>query len=236
MKRVINIVIWILITILVVIGFSAMMINNSVVRSTKEDIVYTIDSDNSRIPEKKVKEIQKFNPDCAIILGAGIKDRETPTPMLKDRLDAGIELYKQGAVKKLLLTGDNGTNEHNEIHVMLKYAIDHGVPSQDVFCDHAGFSTSDSMHRAIKIFDIKKAVIVTQTYHEYRALYIGKKLGMDVIGVASDQRKYSGQPGREVREILARNKDFYKVKFKKDTSLGGEKFPITGDGTKSHGE
>ena len=145
-------------------------------------------------------------------------------------------LYEMGAAPKILLTGDNGTEGHNEIHVMLNYVIDAGVPKEDIFCDHAGFSTYDSMYRAEEIFGVSKLIVVTQTYHEYRALYIGEKLGLSAVGVASDQMVYSGQPVREMREILARVKDFFKTIGKPESVLGGEVIPISGSGIVSHGE
>ncbi len=171
-----------------------------------------------------------------MVLGAGIKDDETPTPMLKDRLDAGIMLYKAGVAPKLLLTGDNGTEAHNEIHVMLNYVKDAGIPEKDIFCDHAGFSTYDSMYRAKNIFYVKNLIVVTQTYHEYRALYIAEKLGLLASGVASDQYSYAGQSGRDLREIAARVKDYLKVKGQPESLLGGEAIPISGNGIKTHGE
>lgn len=171
-----------------------------------------------------------------MVLGAGIKDDETPTPMLKDRLDAGIMLYKAGVAPKLLLTGDNGTEAHNEIHVMLNYAKDAGIPEKDIFCDHAGFSTYDSMYRAKNIFHVKNLIVVTQTYHEYRALYIAEKLGLLASGLASDQYSYAGQSGRDLREIAARVKDYLKVKSQPESLLGGEAIPISGNGIKTHGE
>ena len=170
-----------------------------------------------------------------MVLGAGIIDSETPSPMLKDRLDAAIMLYYSGAAPKILLTGDNGTNEHNEIHVMLNYTKNAGVPEEDIFCDHAGFSTYESCVRAGTIFKVKKMIVVTQKYHLYRALYMSKKLGYEVLGAASDQRSYAGQSARDVREVAARVKDFFLVRTGAG-AVGGEEIPITGDGTVSHGE
>lgn len=156
--------------------------------------------------------------------------------MLKDRLDTGIMLYQRGYAPKILLTGDNGTETHNEIHVMLNYVKNAGVPEEDIFCDHAGFSTYDSLYRANSIFEAEKLIVVTQTYHEYRALYIGEGLGLQVKGVASDQMKYRGQAVREVREIMARVKDFFKTITKPESLLGGEAYPVSGSGIPTHGE
>lgn len=214
---------------------AGLILNFTVKSSVKDKIIYTFTEEETPGAEV-IEELKALEAECILVLGAGITDKETPSPMLKDRLDAGIALYKEGVAPKLLLSGDNGQLEHNEIHVMLKYAKDAGVPEEDIFCDHAGFSTYDSMHRASSIFGVETAVVVTQKYHQYRALYVGEKLGLDVWGVASDQEKYAGQSYRELREILARIKDFGKAAAKSDPVLGGEVIPISGSGVISHGE
>jgi len=210
-------------------------ISSSVKNKAADDIAYIVTGE-VKINPASLNALQQFEADCILVLGAGIKDEETPSDMLKDRLDVGIELYRQGIAPKLLLSGDNGQVEYNEIHVMLNYAKNAGVPAEDIFCDHAGFSTYDSMHRAGSIFNAERVIVVTQEYHESRALYIGKKLGLDVMGVASDQRNYFGQAYREGREMLARCKDFFKALVKSDPVLGGDVIPISGSGLVSHGE
>lgn len=213
-----------------------MMINNYVVNKEKDNIAYAINENKDSFLSSEIKKIKDFDGDCIMILGAGIKDDETPTPMLKDRLDTGIMLYEAGVASKILLTGDNGSREHNEIHVMLNYVKKAGVPEEDIFCDHAGFSTYDSMYRAKTIFKVTNLIVVTQTYHEYRSLYIGERLGLEVMGISSDQMKYAGQPAREIREVLARIKDVFKVMIQSESTLGGETIPINGSGVVSHGE
>ena len=225
----------ILIVLAMIAGLSCILINSRVVRSTEENIAYTVIGD-VEIKSFAMDSIKNFGADCILVLGCGIEDEETPSPMLKDRLDVGIELYRQGAAPKILLSGDNGTEHHNEIHVMLKYAEEAGIPEKDIFCDHAGFSTYDSMYRAGSIFEAERVIVVTQTYHQYRALYIGDKLGLDVIGVASDQETYFGQSFRESREILARIKDFFKSMLRSKPTYGGDVIPISGSGISSHGE
>jgi len=210
-------------------------ISSSVKNKAADDIAYIVTGE-VKINPASLNALQQFEADCILVLGAGIKDEETPSDMLKDRPDVGIELYRQGIAPKLLLSGDNGQVEYNEIHVMLNYAKNAGVPAEDIFCDHAGFSTYDSMHRAGSIFNAERVIVVTQEYHESRALYIGKKLGLDVMGVASDQRNYFGQAYREGREMLARCKDFFKALVKSDPVLGGDVIPISGSGLVSHGE
>lgn len=212
-----------------------MAVSNIVINNAEEHLQYVVQGDVEINPVSKAT-LKDFDADCILVLGCGIKDEETPSDMLKDRLDVGIALYQQGLAEKILLSGDNGTVEHNEIHVMLNYVKAAGIPEKDIFCDHAGFSTYDSMHRAGSIFGAEKVIVVTQEYHEYRALYIGKKLGLDVIGVASDQRNYFGQAYREGREVLARFKDFFKALVHSGPTVGGEEIPINGSGLITHGE
>jgi len=170
------------------------------------------------------------NVDAILILGAGVWDGDTPSPMLNDRLLRGIELYKSGASPKLLMSGDHGQVDYDEVNVMKNFAIHAGIDSKDIFMDHAGFSTYESVYRAKEIFGVRKVIIVTQGYHLYRALYIAKQLGIEAYGVASDQQEYGGQRNRELREILARNKDFINAIFKPKPTYGGEAIPINGNG------
>lgn len=167
--------------------------------------------------------------DCILILGAGIWG-DKPSPMLQDRLDEGIKLYNEGIAPKIIMSGDHGREEYDEVNIMKEYAIEQGVPSEDIFMDHAGFSTYESIYRAKEIFDADNIVIVTQEYHLYRALYIADKLNINAYGVNSDPRKYSGQTFRELREILARNKDFINCIIKPEPTYLGESIPVSGDG------
>ena len=224
---------------LLILGILASLVvfsvSSSVKNRTEDSVVYVVTGEVEINPVSQ-DSLRDFHADCILVLGAGIEDKETPTPMLKDRLDVGIELYREGIAPKILLSGDNGQVEHNEIHVMLNYVRDADVPEEDIFCDHAGFSTYDSMYRAGSIFGANKVIVVTQKYHEYRALYIGKKLGLDVIGLASDQRSYFGVTYRELREMLARFKDVFKATFRSRPTLEGDTIPISGSGVTSHGE
>lgn len=176
----------------------------------------------------------ELGADCVLVLGAGLKPDGTPNHMLRDRLDKGIELYRSGAAPKLLLSGDNGQQEYDEVNAMKEYVLNAGVPSEDIFMDHAGFSTYESMYRARDIFLVKKAVIITQRYHQYRAIYTARGLGIEGWGVTPEFRTYSGQTYREIREILARDKDFLKVFFQPEPTYLGDTIPISGSGLASH--
>ena len=167
--------------------------------------------------------------DCILILGCGIHDDGTPSDMLRDRLEKGMELYHRGASQRILISGDNGQIGYNEIEVMLNYLLESGIPPADIFCDHAGFSTYDSVHRANSIFGAQSIIIVTQQYHEYRALFIANRLGIHAQGCAADTVKYRGQLYREIREILARDKDFFKAVLRLHPKYGGMQIPLSGD-------
>ena len=184
------------------------------------------------VKEKMIKDDDYSslkNMDCILILGAGIWG-DSPSPMLQDRLDEGIKLYNEGVAPKIIMSGDHGREGYDEVNIMKEYAINKGIPSEDIFMDHAGFSTYESIYRAKEIFDADNIVIVTQEYHLYRALYIADKLDINAYGINSDPRQYSGQLFREIREILARNKDFINCIIKPKPTYLGESIPVSGDG------
>lgn len=176
------------------------------------------------------KELEEKDFDCIVVLGAGVKADGSPSLMLKERLDLGIELYKNGVSKKLLLSGDHRSQYYDEVNTMRNYCLANGVESKDIFMDHAGLSTYDSIFRAKNIFGAEKIVVVTQKYHLYRAVYIAKKAGLDIKGIACDTRTYSGQTYRTLREIIARDKDVFKCIKMPNATVMGDKIPISGNG------
>lgn len=168
-----------------------------------------------------------FDADAIIVLGASVYPDGTPSGILQDRLDDGIALYFAGAAPKIIMSGDNGTESYNECWAMKQYAISQGVPSEDVFCDHAGFSTYETMYRARHVFGADRVVIATQTYHLYRAIYDAQGVGMEAIGVPSDYGEYVNQSWYDFREIFARTKDFFQVLMKTPSTFVGD--PISLD-------
>lgn len=207
----------VLIRIVLICIVLVLMINSYVIETTKDRVItnenYTSINDT----------------DCIIILGAGIWGDE-PSPMLQDRLEEGIKLYKEGVAPKIIMSGDHSREEYDEVNIMKQYAIDKGVPSEDIFMDHAGFSTYESIYRAKEIFDAKNIVLVTQEYHLYRAIYIANQFDLNAYGVNADPRKYAGQLYREAREILARNKDVLNCIIKPEPTFLGETIPVSGNG------
>lgn len=179
---------------------------------------------------------QLTDVDCILVLGCGVRDDGTPSHMLEDRLRRSMELYELGASQKLLMTGDHGQTDYDEVNTMKAFAVDGGAAAEDVFMDHAGFSTYESIYRAKEIFQAEKIIIVSQEYHLYRAIYIARQLGLEAYGVSADYRNYSGQAMRDVREVLARVKDFGACIFKPKPTYLGEAIPIWGDGNLTNDE
>ena len=216
-KRKINRMIKIMIIGIIILMIAIFSLNIYVVNSTKNEIV----------KEENVSNIEGV--DCILILGAGIWG-DKPSPMLEDRLKEGITLYKKGTTKKIIMSGDHSREDYDEVKIMKEYAESEGVSSEDIFMDHAGFSSYDSVYRAKEIFGVQKMIIVTQKYHLYRSLYIAKKLGIEAYGIESNLRTYPGQVFREIREILARDKDYFKCIMKPEASIMGEKISLDGSG------
>ena len=145
--------------------------------------------------------------DCILVLGAGVRADGSPSDMLRDRVTVAVELYKTTGVP-LLMSGDH-TGNYNEVGVMKALAVEMGVPSEDVFLDHEGYSTYESLYRATKVFGARSVLVVTQEYHLHRALYISRELGMEAKGVSADLRPYRKQTRYSLREHLARFKDLF---------------------------
>lgn len=215
-KKVLKVVKYAMICIVVLL-IGAFILDEYVKASTDKQIVTAKD-------DKKLSDI-----DCIIILGAAVWG-DKPSPMLQDRLTVGMDLYNKDVSKKIIMSGDHGKTNYDEVGLMKNYVVDKGIPSKDVFKDHAGFSTYDTIYRAKEVFKAKKIAIVTQKYHLYRALYIANKLGVEAYGVAADLRDYHNQTPRDIREILARDKDAVKCIFKPKSKYLGEAIPVSGDG------
>ena len=161
-------------------------------------------SQSDRVPQE----------DIAIVFGAGLSANGTPSPMLADRVKAAVELYQSDRINKLLMTGDNSTIFHNEVIAMKRYAHDLGVPTKDITLDYAGFSTYESCYRAHKIFDIHRAVVITQNYHLPRAVYTCRQLGVRVVGLRTTDResyRIRGMSPYWLRETLANLKALWEI-------------------------
>lgn len=207
--------------VLAIIAVLSVLVINGVIKNSAQSHIFTAET----LPEKA---------DCILILGCGVRADGSPSHMLEDRLKTGIALYKSGAAQKIIMSGDHGRVTYDEVNLMKNFAIAEGVPSEDIFMDHAGFSTYESMYRARDIFKAESVVIVTQEYHLYRAIYNAESMGLDACGVPADLRGYAGQTTRELREILARCKDFIYCIFSPKPTYLGEAIPVSGDGNQTN--
>lgn len=192
-----------------VVGINAYMI------SYVSDYILTVD------------EAAEYDFDCVMIMGAGLWDG-SPSPMLRERLNFGLDVYNTGCTDRIIMTGDHGREEYDEVNAMKDYAIENGIPADNVFMDHAGFSTYESMYRARDIFQVEKMVIVTQKYHIYRSVYNARKLGIDAYGVAADELKYGIH--NDIREALARVKDFFYCIVQPEPTYLGDPISIHASG------
>ncbi len=199
---------------LVIVGLVAIVsVNYYVKSSTKKNIYYSI----KKFPKN----------DVGIIFGAGING-DQPSKYLKDRLDAGIALYKANRINKILLSGDNGRDEYDELTVMKNYCYKHGVDTTKIFIDYAGFDTYSTMYRAKHIFNIKKATLISQEYHLNRAIYIGQKLGIKSVGYSANNGGYLGYKYVTFREYGSIFKSFFDVLRNREPRFLGNPIDING--------
>lgn len=228
MKKAVLKIIIILFIVIVLTVVAGVAINLYMVSYAKDYIALNIDD----LEKMAGEELQ-----AAVVLGAYVFDNGQPCPMLVDRLKTGESVYRAGMAEVILLSGDHGTRGYDEVNAMKSFILNNDVPKADVFLDHAGFSTYESMVRAKQIFEIESAVISTQEYHLTRAVYIARKTGINAYGIASDLRRYprSEMVKYTLREWLARIKDFFYVNMiKPDPKFLGEKIPITGSSDKTY--
>lgn len=169
--------------------------------------------------------------DCVIVPGALVHEDGTPSGMLADRLDMAVRIYQSGITDRILVSGDHGRSDYNEVGVMRQYLLDAGIPAEHIFMDHAGFDTYDTVYRAQSIFGVKRALITTQDFHLPRALYIGVQLGLDLQGVDCGYFHTTSNIYYNFREFPARVKAWLDCEILHiSPTFGGEPIPISGDG------
>jgi len=205
--------------ILAVIAFFAIQIY--MVQSTQNYILY----DTSDVPAC----------DAIIVLGAMVYNNGRPSYILQDRLDYGYKLYTQGKAKKILVSGDHGQTNYDEVNAMKEYLMEKGVPAEDIFMDHAGFNTYDSMYRAKAIFCIESLLISTQDFHINRSVYIARNLGIDAYGYPCEDKPIYSMKLFKTRESLARVKAFWDTLIKRNPRYLGDAIPIMGNGNVTDG-
>lgn len=179
--------------------------------------------------KKEHKDVPQVH--TAIVLGAGLLRSGNLSTIFKDRVDIALDLYKAGKVKTILITGDDGTPTHNEVNPAREYLLAKGVPGEAIFLDHAGFDTYSSMYRAQEVFLVKDAVVITQSFHLPRSVFIARNLGIKAYGTPADQHDYSIK--NNFREILADVKAVLDITVKRKPKYLGEEIPITGDSSDS---
>ena len=198
-------------------GLFCLLANMWVVRSAKRKIVWP-------------NQLKAHTVDCIIVPGARVYEDGTPCTILKDRLDTAIDLYRAGISQRLLLSGDHGTVGYDEVTAMKVYALQAGVAERDIFLDHAGFSTYETMYRASTIYGARSCVVVTQRYHLHRSVYLAERMDMAAYGVEADRGGYARMGYYWVREALARVKDVLFAAFRPEPTYLGTPISLTGDG------
>ena len=197
-----------------ILGLGILVGVNIYVKSKTEGLIYHY---ANGVPEENV----------GIIFGAGIRN-DRPSKYLKDRLDKGIELYKLKKINKILLSGDNGSDEHDELTVMKLYCYENGVDTTKVFLDYAGFDTYSTMYRAKHIFKIKSAILVSQEYHLSRAIYIGNEMGVKSVGLSANEGAYRNYNYVRFREYFTILKSFIDVARNRKPHFLGHEVNING--------
>jgi SanA protein len=165
-------------------------------------------------------------PRVAIVFGARVWNDGSPSNALYDRVVTAVELYRAGRVRKLLMSGDNPTHQYDEPTAMKQTAMELGVPESDIVLDFAGRRTYDTCYRAKEIFEVQKAILVTQEFHQARALYLCNNLGIDSIGITANRRKYEGENYWTFREFFSRPSAWFEMNFLPFEPIKGEKEPI----------
>lgn len=175
------------------------------------------------------------NPDelpdslVAIIPGAAVHGK-IPSPILSDRLQCGLDLYRKRKVKKILLSGDNGQSDYNELRPMLDFMLKNEVSPEDIFVDHAGFRTLDTLIRAKEVFLVEEAIFVSQSFFLPRAVYLGKELNITLHAYECNLRSYKKENFYEWREFFARQLAYFDIIFDTPPKFLGDKYPIMGSG------
>ena len=209
---------------LALLSFFAVAINIYIIKSTEKYVFAEI----ADLPSKQ----------AVLVLGAHVSGN-TLSPVLQDRVIAGVEIYKKGKVKKILLSGDHGKIDYDEVNAMREFVLEQNpgiVKPEDIFMDHAGFDTYDSVVRAKEVFSAESLIIVTQKFHINRAVYLARMIGLDAVGFAVDETKYQKniRDSWYLRESLSRVKAFMDILMGSKPKYLGEKIPLSGDGRKTN--
>lgn len=174
-------------------------------------------------------------PDCVLVLGAGLTPQQTPSLVLEDRLQVALDLHRAGAARKILVSGDHRTAAYDEPNAMRAWLEARGVPAADIYLDHAGLDTYSSMWRARHVFGARRMVVTTQHFHLARALWTARALGIDADGVAADRRVYRGTVWQHARELASRTKAVIDVAIHRRPRHAGPPVPLTSEASTTRG-
>ena len=217
---------------IIALGVLIGILTNLIVVISVHDDVY---SDDTEFIDSADYSEDKY--DCIIVLGCSVYSDGTPSPFLEDRLKTAVSLYESGAASTILLSGDHSqSSSYNEVSTMFDYCVDAGVPVENIYLDHFGYSTYETMYRAANVFGIDNAIIVTQHYHVCRAVYDAQAFGIDAVGVSAVNSGYVVAPKNYIREFLARSKDFVFDIVKPDIEDHNEDVDIAGDGRQTQSD
>ena len=194
-KSILYTLILIVIGILITLGLEAFI---------EQDTSSRIYAEVNTVPQAKT----------AIVLGASVYSDGQLSPILQDRVDSAIDLFENDRVEEILISGDHGSDNYNEVDAIANYLIKHGIPKNKLILDHAGFDTYDSMYRASKVFNITDAIVITQEFHLPRAMFIAKNLNLDYHGFQAKEREFKIETKIMKREKLANYKAVFEVIFK----------------------
>lgn len=200
------------------IGLLALGLINKYVRSS---VAGKIQTSITEIPAEDP-------PRVAIVFGARVWDDGELSHALYDRVLTAVELYRAGRVKKILMSGDNPTEFYDEPTAMKEAAVKLGVPAADIVLDFAGRRTYDTCYRAKEIFEVNKAILVTQEFHQARALYLCTNLGVDSLGITANRRRYLHENSWARREFLAVASAWFEMNVFSFEPIKGAKEPISG--------
>jgi SanA protein len=209
-KRLLKIL-YILFLLCVIAGSVAFIAHMHVWSAAREHLFTSIDQIQTEDP-----------PRIAIVFGASVYSNGEPSPVLNDRVATAVDLYKAGKVRKLLMTGDNPTQGYDEPTVMKDTAVKMGVPESDIVLDFAGRRTYDSCYRAKEVFEVKRAILVTQAFHQPRALYLCSNAGIDSIGITADRFHYKEESYWRFREFFSVISAWFEINFMPFKPIGGE--------------
>jgi SanA protein len=216
MRKILNVLVFLMLASLLAFVFLQVYVNQS-----SQKWIYT---DLEKVPKAYT----------GIVLGASVLPDKSLSPILQARVDAALQAYQQGKIQRFLLSGDHGQDDYDEVNPMKDYLMARGVPAGDIFMDHAGFDTYDSMIRARDIFKVDRAVVFTQDFHLPRAIYIGRQMDLEINGYVADAPDYKPSGHLVRREWLANIKAWTELHIKQRPTYSGEQIPIRGNSEASH--